>query len=143
MEKINILCPFCLKVNKIPQKDTYKKALCGICKESLLAKNLINADSTTFDHILVNSEIPVIIDFWAAWCAPCKAFSPIFKQVSASFTLKALFIKVNTQENEALARKYSIVSLPTLLVFKNSKEVKRVSGLLDPSKLSILVQDLL
>ncbi len=141
MHKINVVCSSCLKVNKIPKKDSYKKALCGECKNSLLEKNILDVNEYNLDHILMNSDIPVIIDFWAPWCGPCKSFSPIFEESSKAFALKALFIKINTQEEQNIAQKYGIQSIPTLLIFKNAEEIKRISGLLDPTKLSILVQD--
>ena len=141
MQKINVVCAACLKINKIPKKDSYKKALCGECKNSLLEKNILDVNEYNLDHILMNSDIPVIIDFWAPWCGPCKSFSPIFEETSKSFVLKALFIKINTQEEQNIAQKYGIQSIPTLVIFKNAEEIKRVSGLIDPTKLSILVQD--
>ena len=141
MQKINVVCATCLKINKIPKKDSYKKALCGECKNSLLEKNILDVNEYNLDHILINSDIPVIIDFWAPWCGPCKSFSPIFEETSKSFVLKALFIKINTQEEQNIAQKYGIQSIPTLVIFKNAEEIKRVSGLIDPTKLSILVQD--
>ena len=141
MQKINVVCATCLKINKIPKKDSYKKALCGECKNSLLEKNILDVNEYNLDNILMNSDIPVIIDFWAPWCGPCKSFSPIFEETSKSFVLKALFIKINTQEEQNIAQKYGIQSIPTLVIFKNAEEIKRVSGLIDPTKLSILVQD--
>ncbi|WP_206732153.1 thioredoxin TrxC [Halarcobacter bivalviorum] len=141
MDKINIVCPHCLKVNKIPKKESYAKANCGSCKNSLLDTTPINLDESNFDHVVVNSEIPVIVDFWAPWCGPCKMMSPIFNEVSQKYALKALFVKVNTEEQQNLGAKYQIRSIPTLIVYKNGNEVKRVSGALDPLRLSNLVNE--
>lgn len=141
MDKINIVCPHCLKVNKIPKKKSYAKANCGSCKNSLLDTTPINLDESNFDHVVVNSEIPVIVDFWAPWCGPCKMMSPIFNEVSQKYALKALFVKVNTEEQQNLGAKYQIRSIPTLIVYKNGNEVKRVSGALDPLRLSSLVNE--
>ncbi|WP_206732232.1 thioredoxin TrxC [Halarcobacter mediterraneus] len=141
MNKINVVCPHCFKVNKIPKKDTYSKANCGSCKNSLLDTTPIEIDESNFDHVIVNSEIPVIVDFWAPWCGPCKMFAPIYNEVSQKYPLKALFIKINTEEQQNLGAKYQIRSIPTLIIYKNGKEVKRVSGALDPLKLSNLVNE--
>lgn len=141
MDKINVVCPHCLKVNKIPKKDSYTKANCGSCKNSLLDSTPIELDESNFDHVIVNSEIPVIVDFWAPWCGPCKMMAPIFNEVSQKYPLKALFVKVNTEQHQNLGAKYQIRSIPTLIVYKNGNEVKRVSGALDPLKLSNLVNE--
>ncbi len=141
MNKINVVCPHCFKVNKIPKKDTYSKANCGSCKNSLLDTTPIEIDESNFDHVIVNSEIPVIVDFWAPWCGPCKMFAPIYNEVSQKYPLKALFIKINTEEQQNLGAKYQIRSIPTLIIYKKGKEVKRVSGALDPLKLSNLVNE--
>ncbi|WP_417332167.1 thioredoxin TrxC [Halarcobacter sp.] len=141
MDKINVVCPHCLKVNKIPKKDSYSKANCGSCKNSLLDTTPIELDESNFDHVIVNSEIPVIVDFWAPWCGPCKMMAPIFNEVSQKYPLKALFVKVNTEQHQNLGAKYQIRSIPTLIVYKNGNEVKRVSGALDPLKLSNLVNE--
>lgn len=141
MHKINVVCPHCLKVNKIPKKDSYLKANCGECKNSLLDTTPIELTEQTFDHVVVNSDIPVIVDFWAPWCNPCKMMIPIFNEVSNKYSLKALFVKVNTQEQESLASRFLIKSIPTIAIFKQAEEVKRVSGALDPLKLSSLVNE--
>ena len=139
MSKVNIVCPHCQKINSIPKKDSYAKANCGSCKNSLLDTNPIELNESNFDHVIVNSEIPVIVDFWAPWCGPCKMMAPIFKEVAEQYPLKALFAKVNTEDQQNLGAKYAIRSIPTLVVYKNGKEIERVSGALDPLKLSNLV----
>lgn len=141
MYNLNVVCPFCLKVNSIPKKDIYLKANCGSCKKSLLDTTPIELNETNFDHIIVNSQIPVIVDFWAPWCGPCKMFSPIFNEISKKYPLKALFTKVNTEEQQNLASRFNIKSIPTLIVYKNGIEKKRVSGALDPLRLANLVNE--
>ncbi|QDF29080.1 thioredoxin TrxC [Halarcobacter anaerophilus] len=141
MSKINVVCPHCLKINAIPKKDSYTKANCGSCRNSLLDTTPIELNETNFDHVVVNSELPVIVDFWAPWCGPCKMMAPVFNEVSQKYPLKAMFVKVNTEEQQSLGAKYSIRSIPTLIVYKNGKEVKRVSGALDPLSLSNLVNE--
>ena len=106
MSKINVVCPHCHQINAIPKKDIYSKANCGKCKKSLLDTTPIELDESNFDHVIVNSEIPVIVDFWAPWCAPCKMFAPIFNEVSQKYPLKALFVKVNTESHQFLDSRF-------------------------------------
>lgn len=141
MDKINIVCPHCLKVNAIPKKDSYSKANCGSCKKSLLDTSPLELNESNFDHVMVNSDIPVIVDFWAPWCGPCKMMAPIFDDISKKYPLKALFVKVNTEAEQNLGAKFGIRSIPTLVVYKNGVEKKRVSGALDHLRLSNLVDE--
>ncbi len=141
MSKLNVVCPHCKKVNAIPLKDSYAKANCGECKKSLLDTSPIELDESNFDHVIVNSDIPVIVDFWAPWCGPCKMFAPIFTQTAEKYPLKALFVKVNTELHQSLGSRFNIKSIPTLVVFKQGIEKKRVSGALDPLRLSNLVNE--
>lgn len=141
MHKINVVCSSCKEINKIPKKDSYKKANCGSCKNSLLDTKPMDLDEKSFDYVIVNSELPVVVDFWAPWCNPCKTMGPIFNEVATAYPLKALFAKVNTQDEQNLGAKYNVRSIPTLIVYKNGIEVKRVSGVLDPIKLSMLVKE--
>ena len=136
---MRVVCPHCLSVNNIPKKESYKKANCGKCKESLLDTKPLNLTTSTFDEVVVNSDIPVFVDYWAPWCGPCKMFGPTFEKVAQSFPLKALFTKVNTETEQNLGARMGIRSIPTLIVFKNGKEVERVSGALDETSLKQLV----
>jgi len=128
-------------VNNIPQKESYAKANCGKCKKSLLETKPLELTNSTFDEVVVNSDIPVIIDFWAPWCGPCKMMAPNFEKSAAKFPLKVLFTKVNTENEQLLGSRFGIRSIPTLIIFKNSKEVHRVSGALDEASLSRLVHE--
>jgi len=140
---MRVVCPHCLSVNNIPQKDSYKKANCGKCKNSLLDTKPIELTTSNFDEVVVNSDIPVIVDFWAPWCGPCKMMGPNFLQAATEFPLKTLFVKVNTETEQQLGARFSIRSIPTLIIFKNGKEVHRVSGALDKTALVNLVNQYL
>jgi len=137
---MRVICPHCLSANNVPQKESYKKANCGKCKESLLDTKPIELTAANFDEVVVNSDIPVIVDFWAPWCGPCKMFGPTFQKVSASFALKALFVKVNTEDEQQLGARFGIRSIPTLMIFKDAKEVHRASGALGEEQLNALVK---
>lgn len=137
---MKIVCPNCKSVNNVPQRDSYAKANCGKCKHSLLDTKPVELTENSFDEIIVNSEIPVIVDFWAPWCGPCKMMGPNFEKSAKNFPLKALFAKVNTENEQNLGARFGIRSIPTILVFKNSKEVHRVSGALDENSINSLAK---
>ena len=132
---VNVVCPHCLKVNRIPKKESYAKANCGECKKSLLESQPISVDADKLGIFIANSDIPVAVDFWAPWCGPCLQMAPAFEETALAMPLQAQFVKVNTDEQQALGAQYGIQSIPTLIVFKNGKEVDRVSGALDASRL--------
>jgi len=140
---MRIVCPHCLSVNNVPQKESYKKANCGKCKHSLLDTKPIELTNSNFDEVIVNSDIPVVVDFWAPWCGPCKMMAPNFEKSATKFPLKTLFTKVNTENEQNLGARFGIRSIPTLIIFKNGKEVHRVSGALDETSLSRLVTQFL
>ena len=138
---MRVICPSCLSVNNVPKKDSYLKANCGKCKESLLDNKPIILTNDNFDEIVVNSDIPVIVDFWAPWCGPCKMFAPIFNETSKKYPLKAVFAKVDTEALPNMGARFGIRSIPTLVVYKNGVEKQRVSGALDPLRLSNLINE--
>jgi len=125
---IKVVCVHCGKVNKIPKKESYAKANCGHCKESMLEQKPLDVDKEDLLHILVNSEIPIVVDFWAPWCGPCIQMAPAFEEASLALSLQVQFLKVNTQEHQALGAMYGIESIPTMIVFKGTQELERISG---------------
>jgi len=130
MNKITVVCPHCGGVNAIPIKESYTKAACGHCKGSLLDTKPISLNSSSFDKLMMNDERLIIADFWAPWCGPCKSMAPSFEEAARSFPLKALFVKINTENEQQLASRFGIRSIPTVIAFKNNRIVDQFSGAL-------------
>jgi len=125
---VKVVCPSCGKVNKIPKKDSYAKANCGHCKASMLDQKPLEVNRQELLHVLVNSEIPVLVDFWAPWCGPCLQMAPAFEEASRELSLQIQFLKVNTYEHQGLGALYGIESIPTLIIFRDNEEIGTSSG---------------
>jgi len=139
-EFTHIVCPYCNGTNRIPKGSTPNEAKCGRCKQFILDTKPIELNSDNIQQHLEKNDIPVLIDFWAPWCGPCKVMGPNFEQASRSFKARVRFAKINTEDQQSLGGYFNIRSIPTLVLFKNGKELDRVSGALDANALISWVQ---
>ncbi len=133
---LNIVCPNCLAVNRIPKKEHYSKAKCGKCGYNLLDTHPVELNPSNFEVMITKNDIPVVVDFWAPWCGPCQMMAPNFEAAAAQFPLKARFAKLNTDQFPQLAAPFGIRGIPTMIIFKDGKEVDRVSGALSAQQIA-------
>lgn len=122
-----ILCPSCLAKNRLPH-GAVSKANCGKCKQSLLEGKVIETDQAGLERIKVNSDLPVLVDFYATWCGPCQMLAPIFARVATSYALKVQFVKVDSEQNQQASAAAGIRGVPTLIMYHKGIELNRVSG---------------
>ena len=127
MSSITTRCPHCSVLNRVPLIRVKEAVLCGSCKTPLLHGKPIEGTGYNFEGLL-NSDKPVVVDFWAPWCSPCVGFSPVFERLAEQKNQQAHFVKVNTEIQQSLSNKYGIRSLPTVLIFKKGKLIDQLNG---------------
>ena len=136
-----IVCPSCTATNRIPTDKTYTKVQCGKCGHPLFDPAPVVMDERRFDKFVDNSDIPVVVDFWAPWCGPCQMMGPVFEAVAQSFGGKIRFGKVDTEAHQALAARMAIRSIPTTILFSHGKERDRRSGAMNQSQLTQWIRE--
>ena len=127
-DAIQIPCGRCLAKNRLPQHRLSDKPICGRCKGHLFPDHPVALSDDTFGAFVAASELPVIVDFWADWCGPCKMMAPQFEAAAQANAGKALFAKLDTQAARTTASQYGIRSIPTLIAFSKGREIARQSG---------------
>jgi thioredoxin 2 len=130
-EMAHVVCSHCKGVNRVPDAKLGNKPRCGRCQHALFNAAPLSLDQNDFERFVNKSEIPLLVDFWAPWCGPCRMMAPAFEQAASLLEPRVQLIKINTEAQQSVAAKYGIRSIPTLILFKAGAEVARVSGALD------------
>lgn len=134
-DSLHVVCPHCDAVNRIPRDKLASGPKCGKCHSPLFQDSPLPLDEARFQKHVSRSDIPVLVDFWADWCAPCHMMAPAFEEAARRLEPKVRLVKVNTEQAQNLSTRLGIRSIPTLVLFKGGTEVDRVSGAMDPGGL--------
>lgn len=132
MSFITTYCSHCFTRNRLPSEKVDSNAKCGRCREPLFAATPV-AGRTAHFEALIGSDIPVVVDFWASWCGPCLQFSPVFQETARELEPHLRFVKLDTEQETAIASRYGIRSIPTLMVFRRGEILAQRSGSLPKS----------
>ena len=136
----HVVCGHCSAINRLPADRNADAAKCGKCGGKVFEGKPVDLSSQTFERHVSRSDIPVVVDFWADWCGPCKMMAPAYAQVAGELEPEFRLAKLDTEAAQDVAARFNIRSIPTMIVFKGGKEVARQSGALPAPQLTAWIR---
>jgi len=137
--KVTVSCQFCLTLNKVDIGRINHSPKCGSCGKPILLDRPVRVTDDDFEQVIKGSEIPVVVDFYADWCAPCKIMAPVLDEFAGAHVGAVLVAKLNTDMNPRVPQQYGIRGIPTMIVFENGKETARRTGAVPRDELEKLL----
>ncbi len=139
-QSVSLRCQFCEKLNRVEVFSSGHQTRCNNCTKPILLDRPVNVSQDDFDETVLAASVPVLVDFYADWCAPCKMVAPLVDELAREQSGRMLVVKIDTDRAANISERYSIRSIPTLVLFKEGKEIDRSMGF-EPERVRILVEE--
>jgi thioredoxin 2 len=138
--KATVACPFCDTLNRVDLTRLVQHPKCGNCGKPILLDRPIAVSDATFDRVTTDTTVPVVVDFYADWCGPCKMMAPLLDDVALRRKGELLVMKLDTDRNPQTGQRFGVRGIPTLIVFRNGKELTRRVGAIPPAELEAFLK---